>query len=379
VNSAPKRIIIVGAGFYGLTIAEIAARELGVQVIVLEKRDHIGGNAYSYFDDDTKIEVHKYGTHIFHTNVKKVWDYVNRFAVFNDYQHRVMVNFENKCFTIPITLDTICRVYDQFLSPEQARNLIEMRVRKTGNDDLESWVLGEVGPDIYQTLIEGYTFKQWGMKPSSLPKEIIKRIPIRYNFDTRYFTDTYQGIPIGGYGKLFQKMTSDPRIEVKLNHDFIHDKEEIRANDLLIYTGPIDRFFDYEFGELSWRTLEFEFQKLDTKDFQGCSVVNYTDSKVPYTRVHEFKHLHPEQPESEKTIIAYEFSKLASKIDDPYYPINTKTDREILLKYREKASQLKNVVFGGRLGSYQYLDMHMAIASALTDYEGLVKEWFKSD
>jgi len=376
-----KHLYIVGAGFYGLTMADFAARELGVKVTVLEKRNHIGGNAFSYTDEDSGIQIHKYGTHIFHTNNVEVWDYVNRFSKFNDYSHKVLVNSFNQKFSLPITLDTICDMYGRFLSPIEAKVLIEAEREKQNNstDDLESYAVGQVGKKLYKQLFHGYTFKQWGKDPSKLPKEIIKRLPVRYNFDTRYFTDQFQGIPIDGYGKLFEKMVQHSNIEVILNYDFRSESFILSENDLLIYTGPIDRYFNYRHGMLGWRTLDFEFKRLDLEDFQGNSVINYADPSIPYTRIHEFKHLHPEREPSDSTVIAYEYSRDASLNDDPYYPINDTNDRATLLLYREEIAKISNVIFGGRLGSYQYLDMHMAIASAINVYQTKVKDWLNNE
>jgi len=376
-----KHLYIVGAGFFGLTIADFAARELGIKVTVLEKRDHIGGNAFSYTDGDSGIQIHKYGTHIFHTNSVEVWDYVNRFSKFNDYSHKVLVNSFNQKFSLPITLDTICDMYGKFLSPIEAKVLIEAEREKQNNstDDLESYAVGQVGKKLYKQLFYGYTFKQWGKDPNRLPKEINKRLPVRYNFDTRYFTDQFQGIPIDGYGKLFEKMVQHSNIEVILGYDFRSESFTLNENDLLIYTGPIDRYFNYKHGMLGWRTLDFEFKRLDLEDFQGNSVINYADPSIPYTRIHEFKHLHPEREPSNSTVIAYEYSRDASLNDDPYYPINDTNDRATLLLYREEIAKISNVIFGGRLGSYQYLDMHMAIASAINVYQTKVKDWLNNE
>jgi UDP-galactopyranose mutase len=375
-----KHLYIVGAGFYGLTIAEFAARELGVKVTILEKRDHIGGNAYSYPDEDTGIQIHKYGTHIFHTNNSEVWNYVNRFTKFNNYTHKVLVNSYNRKISLPITLDTICDLYGRFLSPTEAKALVEAEREQPieSQDDLESYAVGQVGKKIYDQLIYGYTQKQWGKNPNNLPKEIIKRIPVRYNFDTRYFTDQFQGIPLDVYGKLFERMVDNPNIEINLGYDFKSDTNQIDESDLVIYSGPIDRYFNYKHGVLGWRTLDFDFKRLNVEDFQGNSVINYADSAVPYTRIHEFKHLHPENEPLDSTIIAYEFSRDALTDDDPYYPINHPNDRIILQKYRDEIAKIENVVFGGRLGSYQYLDMHMAIASAINTYRTKVKDWFRN-
>jgi len=371
-----KRIYIVGAGFYGLTIAELASRILGLESIVFESREHIGGNAYSFSDSKTGIEVHKYGSHIFHTNNKSVWEYVNNFTQLNNYEHRVVVRANGRKYTMPITLDTISDVYGRIFTPQDARALIESERTLDVEDNLEGFALNQVGRKIYELLIAGYTEKQWGEDPKFLSKEIIKRIPIRYNFDTRYFTDEYQGIPILGYGELFANMISNSKIKIELGHKFKKSDIDLRSRDLLIYSGPIDAYYDFVLGHLGWRTLDFDFDTLSIPDFQGCSVINYADRETPFTRIHEFKHLHPEQQKADVTIIAKEFSRQATEIDEPYYPINSVSDRNLLLKYRGLIKAEKNVLFGGRLGSYQYLDMHMAIASALSDFNSIIVPWF---
>jgi UDP-galactopyranose mutase len=383
----PKRIFIVGAGFYGLTLAEQASSLPNVEVIVFEKRNHIGGNAYSYTDTETSIEVHKYGTHIFHTNNLNIWNYVNRFSSFNDYKHKVIVNANAKKYSMPITLDTICSVYEKFMSPKEAYELItfetkeyqnlENTIKNGGGGDLEAFALSQVGKKLYNLLISGYTEKQWGRKPNELPKEIIKRIPVRFNFNSRYFSDKFEGIPSEGYGSLFNKMVSSKKIKVNLNTDYFEVKFKKSKNDLVIYTGPLDKYFNYIYGPLGWRTLDFVFKTENFDDYQGTSVVNYADLSIPYTRIHEFKHLTPERIIKDHTILAYEYSRAAGKDDDPYYPINTEQDRIKLNKYRDLILNEKNVIFGGRLGSYQYLDMHMAIGAALSDYNSKVLDWYK--
>lgn len=371
-----KRIYIVGAGFYGLTIAEQVASKLGLECIVFESRDHIGGNAYSYPDSKTGIEIHKYGSHIFHTNNESIWEYVNNFSYFNNYEHRVVVKANERKYTMPITLDTISDVYGRMFTPEEARELIESERRLEFEDNLEGFALNQVGRTIYELLIAGYTEKQWGKNPQFLPKEIIKRIPIRYNFDTRYFTDEFQGIPLLGYGDLFNNMVSNSKIKIELNNQFKKSDVDLRSNDLLIYSGPIDAYYEFGLGHLGWRTLDFDINTLSIPDYQGCSVINYADREIPFTRIHEFKHMHPERKKVDATIIAREFSRQATEIDEPYYPINSVQDRKLLLKYRDLIKTEKNVLFGGRLGSYQYLDMHMAIAGAMSDFNSVVVPWF---
>lgn len=366
-------LVIVGSGLFGLTIAERAASE-GAKAVILEKRSHLGGNAYSYDDPNTGIEVHKYGSHLFHTSSEKVWEYVNRFTHFNDYRHHVYTNHAGKTYSMPINLDTMSSFFERSLTPQQARELIADQsepYRAIQNPtNLEEKALALVGPKLYEAFIKGYTFKQWETDPRKLPADIITRLPVRYTFNNRYFSDTWEGLPIQGYTTWLTSMTKHKNIDLYLNMDFFNVRSLIPESTLLVYTGALDRYFNYAQGELGWRTLELEIDVKDTNDFQGTAVMNYSDIEVPYTRVHEFRHLHPERLyKSEKSVVMYEYSKIAQASDEPYYPINTDTDRARVQEYRKMARDEKNVIFGGRLGSYQYLDMHMAIASALTTFE----------
>lgn len=366
-------LIIVGSGFYGLTIAEQAASKLGKRVLVLERRKHIGGNAYSEFEPETGIEVHVYGSHLFHTSNQRVWDYVNRFTSFNGYRHHVFTNHQGRAYQMPINLGTLCEFYGRALSPDDARNLIKSEVERAeieNPENLEDKAISLIGKPIYEAFIKGYTQKQWQTDPSQLPAEIITRLPVRYTFDNRYFSDTWEGLPTNGYTAWLTSMAADPLIEVVLDTDFFDIRHLIPQGKPIVYTGPIDEFFEFKEGHLSWRTLDFDTEVVDTPDFQGTSVMNYADASVPFTRIHEFKHLHPERtPLTEKTVIMREFSRAAQRSDEPYYPVNTLQDRKVLSRYRTAIKTLPNVIFGGRLGSYQYLDMHMAIASALTCFE----------
>lgn len=365
-------VVVVGSGFFGLTTAERIASQLQKKVAIIEARDHFGGNAHSRFDVDTGIEVHSYGSHLFHTNSEKIWNYVNRFTKFNDYEHRVFGISQGKILTLPVNLQTLSQLYPGITSIEDAKVLISSFSEglETPNKNLETKAISMVGPVAYERLIKHYTQKQWQLPAQQLPSEIIGRLPIRTNLDNRYFSDKYQGLPLDGYAAWHQSMLQDSNITLCLNTNFFEVKEMISENQLIIFTGPIDKYFDYKFGILRWRTLDFELETLDTEDFQGAAVINYCDEAPPYTRIHEFKHLHPERTHaSGKTVVMKEYSRSAEIEDEPYYPINTSSDREILQKYREFAKNLPNVIFGGRLGSYQYLDMHMAIGSALTTFE----------
>ena len=367
-------VIIVGSGFFGATIAEKITDELNLKVAVLEKRSHIGGNSYSVIEEETQIEYHKYGSHIFHTNNKKVWDYCNRFTNFNIYRHKVLTVHKNKIYSMPINLSTINQFYEKNLNPKQAETFMKSIANEEKyEDNFESKAISLIGKDLYEAFIKGYTLKQWQMDPRELPSTIISRLPVRFNYNTEYFDDFYQGIPLDGYTAWIEKLLS--KSKVFLNLDYFEVKDTISKEKLIIYTGPIDKYFNYKFGELTWRTLDFELETHLTNDYQGLSVMNYADLDVNYTRIHEFKHLHPERAYAEnKTLIMKEYSRFANTKDEPYYPVNSKSDREKLNKYRELIKQEKNVLFGGRLGSYQYLDMHMAIASALNMYQSEIKE-----
>lgn len=374
-------LIVVGSGLFGLTIAEQAARE-GFRVEIIERRDELGGNAYSYFEPETGIEVHKYGSHIFHTSNKKVWDYVQRFTKFNNYVHRVYTNHKEQIYSMPINLGTITSFFGRALSPHDAKNLISEHVAKSNilkPTNLEEKAVSIIGRPLYEAFIKGYTKKQWETDPKDLPSEIISRLPVRYTFDNNYFSDTWEGIPLEGYSAWFAKMVDNPLISIRLNTDFFDVRAQYQSEVPIVYTGPIDRYFDYSEGPLNWRTLDLEVEVLDIADYQGNSVINYADEDIPFTRVHEFKHFHPERDsKNDKTVIMREFSRFASKSDEPYYPVNTPNDRQILGKYRERVSGERGVFFGGRLGTYQYLDMHMAIASALTSWENEISVYLKA-
>jgi UDP-galactopyranose mutase len=373
-------LVVVGAGFYGLTIAERAATD-GARVVVLDRRPHIGGNAFSYREDRTGIEVHKYGSHLFHTSNAEVWAYANRFTSFNDYRHHVYTTHEGRVFQMPINLNTLCTFYDRVLSPTEAAALIRQETRKEAHtrvDSLEDKAVSLIGRPLYDALIRDYTMKQWQTDPRELPASIITRLPVRYTFDGRYFSDTWEGLPLDGYTAWLSAMADHPLIDVRTGVEFEDVRALLRAGMPLVYTGPIDQYFGFREGHLGWRTLDLDVEVVDVPDFQGTSVMNYADASVPYTRIHEFRHLHPERVgPPDATVIMREFSRFAAPRDEPYYPINTEQDRGMLARYREASKAEHGVVFGGRLGSYQYLDMHMAIASALTAYTNQVAPLLK--
>jgi len=374
-------LVIVGSGLFGLTIAERCANELGLKVLMLDRRHHIGGNAYSEPDPETGIEVHVYGAHLFHTSNKKVWDYVNRFTAFTGYQHRVFTIFQGKVFPMPVNLATICEYFGKAMTPDEARALVAEQAGEfdaANASNLEEKGISLIGRPLYEAFVRGYTLKQWQTDPKELAPEIISRLPVRYNFDNRYFNDRYEGLPVDGYTAWLTKMADHPNIEVKLETDFFDLRDDILGNVPVVYTGPLDAYFGNSAGELSWRTIDFEREVKNVADFQGTPVMNYADEDVPYTRIIEPRHFHPERDRypSDKTVIMREFSRFAEKGDEPYYPVNTAEDRAKLLKYRDLSKNEPNVLFGGRLGTYKYLDMHMAIGSALTMFENKLKPHF---
>ncbi|WP_436493154.1 UDP-galactopyranose mutase [Actinokineospora sp. HUAS TT18] len=373
-------LIVVGSGFFGLTIAERTATQLGKRVLVLDRRPHIGGNAYSEPEPETGIEVHKYGAHLFHTSNKRVWDYVTQFTEFTDYQHRVFARYQGQVYAFPMNLALINSFFGKSFTPDEAKALIAEQASEINTEDaqnLEEKAISLIGRPLYEAFIRGYTAKQWQTDPKELGAGIITRLPVRYNFNNRYFNDTYEGLPVNGYTAWLEKMAEHENIDVRLDTDYFDVRDQIPAGTPTVYTGPVDRYFDYAAGELGWRTLDFETEVVPTGDFQGTSVMNYNDEEVPYTRIHEFRHFHPERTNypTDKTVIVREYSRFAESGDEPYYPINTPEDREKLAKYRELAkveAAEKNIIFGGRLGTYQYLDMHMAIGSALSVFDNKI-------
>jgi len=374
-------LVIVGSGFFGLTIAERCANDLGLRVLVLERRHHIGGNAYSEPDPETGIEVHVYGAHLFHTSNEKVWDYVTRFTRFSSYQHRVFTIFNGKVFPMPVNLATICEYFGKAMSPDEARALVAEQAGEIDSADaknLEEKGISLIGRPLYEAFVRGYTRKQWQTDPKELDPAIISRLPVRYNFDNRYFNDKYEGLPVDGYTAWLSRMADHPKIEVRLETDFFDERDDILGNVPVVYTGPLDAYFGNSAGELSWRTIDFEREVKNVGDFQGTSVMNYADEDVPYTRIIEPRHFHPERDHypSDKTVVMREFSRFAEPGDEPYYPVNTAEDRAKLLQYRDLAKKETDVLFGGRLGTYKYLDMHMAIGSALTMFENKLRPHF---
>lgn len=353
--------LIVGSGLFGSVFAYEMSKK-GKKCLVIEKRDHIGGNVYT--ETQHNINVHKYGAHIFHTNNKKVWNYINQFAEFNRYTNSPVANYKGELYNLPFNMNTFYQMW-KVKTPEEAKEKIEQQKREYSVENpknLEEQAISLVGPDIYEKLVKGYTEKQWGRDCKDLPAFIIKRLPVRFTFDNNYFNDMYQGIPIGGYSKIIEKMLED--VEVRLSTDFFDDKEKWTSiADKVLFTGMIDEYYDYCYGELEYRGLEFEFETLDMENYQGNAVINYTDRETPYTRIIEHKHF--EETESPKTVITREYPREWKKGEEAYYPMNDERNTELYERYRKLAEEEENIIFGGRLGMYQYFDMWQVIDEAL--------------
>ncbi len=353
--------LIVGAGLFGCVFAHEATKA-GKKCLVIDKRTHVGGNVYCENVDG--INVHKYGAHIFHTNDKDIWDYVNQFAEFNNYINSPISMSKGKFYNLPFNMNTFYQLWGT-KTPEEAKTIIENQIEEFGYENpknLEEQALSLIGKDVYETLIKEYTEKQWGKKATKLPAFIIKRLPVRYTFNNNYFNDRYQGIPIGGYNKIIDGLLKG--IDIKTNVDFFKDKETL--SDLakkIVFTGKIDEFYNYKYGNLEYRSLRFENTKLDTENFQGNAVVNYNDSNIPYTRIIEHKHF--EFGKQKHTIITKEFPEQWTTEKEAYYPINNDENQKKYQAYKALSSQETHVIFGGRLAEYKYYDMHQIIASAL--------------
>ncbi|MDX8423354.1 UDP-galactopyranose mutase [Vibrio parahaemolyticus] len=357
--------IIVGAGLFGAVCAN-KLKEKGKKVLILEKRNHIGGNVYT--ETIKNINVHKYGAHIFHTNDKVVWDYVNSFVEFNRFTNSPLANYKGELYNLPFNMNTFYQLWG-VLTPKEALDKIEAQKKEVVNiTNLEEQAISLVGKDIYEKLIKGYTEKQWGRHCKDLPAFIIKRLPVRFTFDNNYFSDKYQGIPVNGYTEMIEKMLEG--IDVKLDTDFLSNKEhyESLANKI-IYTGPIDEYFDAKLGKLEYRSLRFDSEVLKVENYQGNAVINYTEKEIPFTRIIEHKHFSSDV--SEYTVVTKEYPKEFESGDVPYYPINDEKNMELYKKYRRLSKEKDNVVFGGRLAEYKYYDMHQVIRSAINTVENL--------
>ena len=346
---------------------------LNAPVAVLERRSHLGGNSHSELDRQTGIEYHRYGSHLFHTSNEEVWSYVNRFTRFTNYRHRVFTRVGGRTFTMPINLMTLNRFFGVDLTPQQAAGFIAAKIAAEpypAPANLEEKAVSLIGRELYEAFIEGYTAKQWETHPRLLPAEVIARLPVRFNFNDFYFNDIYEGVPADGYHAIFERMLGHSNISTVTGCDFFDIRHQLRPDAIVIYTGAIDRYFDYCFGALSWRTLDFELERHGIDDFQGAAVVNYPGADAPFTRIHEFKHLHPERTNLKgRTLVMKEFSRFATAKDEPYYPVNTPDDKATYDLYAARARQEAGVIFGGRLGTYRYLDMHQAIGAALKAFD----------
>lgn len=369
-----KKILIVGAGFSGSVVAERLAANIDCEITILEERGHVGGNCYTEVDESTGIIVHKYGPHIFNTNNEKVWDYINQFTKMIPFINRVKSVVNGQVYSMPINLHTINQFFQKTMSPKEAKSFIDSKgdFEIASPTNFEEQALKFIGEELYMAFFYGYTKKQWGCEPAELPASILKRLPVRFDYNDNYYTSKFQGIPENGYTEIFDKMLQDSKIDVKLNTKFDKDTD-IELFDYVVYTGPIDAYFDYRFGRLGYRTVYFE-KSYDTEDFQGNAVINYPDSKIPYTRIHEHKHFMPWKS-YEKTVYFKEFSKETESDDVPYYPKRLAKDIDMLQLYEEEAKKISNkVIFLGRLANYQYKDMHHIIADALDCSESLINK-----
>lgn len=353
--------LIVGSGLFGATFAYEAGKR-GKSCLVVEKRPHIGGNIYT--EEVESIQVHRYGAHIFHTSNRKVWDYVQQFAEFNRYTNCPVAYYKGEIYNMPFNMNTFHKMWG-VVTPKEAQEKIASQIRECGVEspgNLEEQALSLVGRDIYERLVKGYTEKQWGRRAAELPPEIIRRLPVRFTYDNNYFNDLYQGIPVGGYTQIIRKMLE--KAEVRLNVDYLERREELNAlARRVIYTGPVDAYFQKCYGPLEYRRVTFETEVLDMENYQGNAVVNYTEYEVPYTRIIEHKHF--EFGTQEKTVISREYPAEWKPGDEPYYPINNEKNNRLYERYRELVQKEEKVVFGGRLGVYRYMDMHHVVAEAL--------------
>lgn len=353
--------LIVGAGLFGAVFAQ-QAKQAGKTVLVIDKRSHLGGNVYT--EEVEGIQVHRYGAHIFHTSDRKIWEYVQQFATFNRYTNSPVARYKDEVYNLPFNMNTFYQMWG-VKTPEEAKEKLESQIREAAvcePKNLEEQALSLVGKDIYEKLIRGYTEKQWGKRAKELPSFIIRRLPVRYTYDNNYFNDSYQGIPVGGYTRMVERMLDG--VEIRLNTDYFQAREELdRLADRVVFTGMIDAYYGECYGKLDYRSLRFETEVMDTSNYQGNAVVNYTEYEVPYTRIIEHKHF--EFGTQPKTVITREYPAAWTGKEEPYYPINDERNNRLYEKYKALADQEDRVIFGGRLGMYRYYDMHQVIAEAL--------------
>lgn len=369
LNKHDYDYLIVGAGFFGSIWAREAA-EAGKKVLLVERRDHIAGNMYTYSEEG--ITIHKYGPHIFHTDNQKVWDYVNRFTTFKNYINQVVANYHGELYNLPFNMNTFYQMWG-IKTPAEAK--LKIQQQQTAGQvnqeprNLEEQAIGLIGQDIYQKLIKGYTEKQWGRKTTELPPLIIKRLPVRFTFDNNYFNHQYQGIPANGYTELFENMMDHPNIDVQINTDFFDQREEyIKEFPKIVFTGMIDQFFDYQFGHLEYRTVRFENELVENDNVQGNAVINYTDFETPFTRSIEWRHF-DKKGNKNKSILSKEYPTEWTPEKEAYYPVNDEKNTQMVNRYRSLAAEFPQFIFGGRLGEYKYYDMDQVIASALASVE----------
>lgn len=370
-------VVVAGAGLWGCTVARVLA-EAGRRVLVLEKRAAVGGNVRCEIDSETGIEVHTYGSHIFHTHLDDVWNFVNRFITFNGYQHKVLARYEDKTYFLPLGLTLVNQFYGLNLTPSELPAFIAKEAAGSKEEvglNFETQAISFIGRPLYEAFIREYTRKQWGMDPRELSADIIRRLPVRASYDVNYFSDYRQGIPLTGYNSLFDGLLDHSNISVECNAEYALGEIRLAGGEVhgtegapVFYSGPIDALFGYKFGPLPWRSLRFERERVAVQDYQGTSVVNYTGADVPFTRIHEFKHYHPEDAKvmgSASTIICREYPQTWAFGDEPYYPVDTPASRELLALYQAEAAKQDNLIVGGRLGGYRYYDMDRSIGNAL--------------
>ena len=364
------KILIVGAGFSGAVFARLAA-DAGHNVSIIDRRNHIGGNCYSYSDKETGVEVHKYGPHIFHTNNKEIWGFINKYTEFNSYVNRVKAITNGSVYSLPINLGTINQYFGKTFNPAQAKKFIEKkRIKKTKINNLQDYVINSIGEDLYEAFYKNYSLKQWGVDPKEIALSTAKRLPIRYNYNDNYFNDRYQGIPKDGYTIIFNRLLESNNIKVLLGHDFTEYKANWRENfNFLVYSGSIDEYFNFECGELPYRTVSFK--ELRGREIQGNAVINYTDNSVDFTRIHEHKWFTPEKT-FERSIAFKEYASSTTSKFNPYYPIRNEENDKIFLKYKSLSLNEQNVIFLGRLAEYKYYDMHQVIASSMQKFKKFV-------